>query len=95
MTFVIALGNKPKAESGLYTMAFLVNAILGYYLIACAFILTINAFLGTEFDFGGDAIEQLKEIIQSEIAVLLAALMSSLGVYIINCESSHIGNHAG
>lgn len=29
MTFVIALGNKPKAESGLYTLAFLVNAILG------------------------------------------------------------------
>lgn len=56
------------------------------YLIACAFILTINAFLGTEFQYEGSAVEQIKEILQSEIAVLLAALMSSLGVYIINCK---------
>jgi chitin synthase len=32
LSFVLALGNKPKAERKAYLFAFIVNGVLGYYL---------------------------------------------------------------
>ena len=45
LSFVIALGNRPKSEVGLYTLGFFINAVMGYYLLVAALFLTIRAFM--------------------------------------------------
>lgn len=42
--FILALGNRPKGEVGLYVTTFAVYAVLSAYLIFCSIFLTVKAF---------------------------------------------------
>ncbi|KAG8907052.1 Chitin synthase, class 2 [Tulasnella sp. 403] len=44
LQFVLALGNRPKGEVGLYITTFCVYALLSAYLIFCSIFLTVKAF---------------------------------------------------
>lgn len=43
--FVLALGNRPKGERGLYTTTLVVYALLAIYLIIASWVLTIQALI--------------------------------------------------
>lgn len=84
LQFVLALGNRPKGEVPTYIASFIVFGFMAYYLLVCAVILTIKAF--TKVDFVNAATIQDKLIIlfTGTNGVLLAALFSTFGLYIVS-----------
>jgi len=78
LQFVLALGNRPKGERGLYLVTLWVYAVLAAYLIVCSVILSIEAFkdvLGIEGSIGDKLINMFKQT----NGVLIAAVMSTIG----------------
>ena len=76
--FVLALGNRPKGERGLYLVTLWVYAVLAAYLIVCSVILSIEAFkdvLGIEGSIG----DKLMNMFKQTNGVLIAAVMSTIG----------------
>jgi chitin synthase len=76
--FVLALGNRPKGERGLYLVTLWVYAVLAAYLIVCSVILSIEAFkdvLGVEGSIG----DKLMNMFKQTNGVLIAAVMSTIG----------------
>ncbi|WVQ74921.1 hypothetical protein IAR50_004529 [Cryptococcus sp. DSM 104548] len=55
LQFVLALGNRPKGEKGLYIITFCVYAFLSLYLIVCSIILSVKA-----FEYNGQAGESVQ-----------------------------------
>ncbi|KAF8344932.1 glycosyltransferase family 2 protein [Amanita rubescens] len=85
MQFVLALGNRPKSERTAYSLTIWVFAILSAYLIACSFWLTgitfsgIHKILQTEHTF----LQAVAAILEPPIGPLLAAMLSTFGIYLI------------
>jgi len=85
MQFVLALGNRPKSEKTLYSLTLWVFAILSAYLLVCSFWLTSRTFsdihriLQTEHTF----LKVVAAIFSPPIGPLLAAMLSTFGVYLI------------
>jgi chitin synthase len=76
--FVLALGNRPKGERGLYLVTLWVYAVLALYLIVCSVILSIRAFkdvLGIDGSIG----DKLLNMFKQTNGVLIAAVMSTIG----------------
>jgi chitin synthase len=76
--FVLALGNRPKGERGLYLVTLWVYAVLALYLIVCSVILSIEAFkdvLGIDGSIG----DKLMNMFKKTNGVLIAAVMSTIG----------------
>ena len=76
--FVLALGNRPKGEKGLYLVTLWVYAVLSVYLIVCSVILSIRAFkdvLGIDGSIG----DKLLNMFKQTNGVLIAAVMSTIG----------------
>lgn len=85
LQFILALGNRPKSERFLYKMSFTVFAISAYYLIACAFILVVRAFQNISFTAAETTIaDKVLSIISGTNGVILAALASTYGIYIVS-----------
>ncbi|EOR03651.1 hypothetical protein E3P92_02229 [Wallemia ichthyophaga] len=80
--FVLALGNKPKAERTFYNISFFVFGILGLYLIYSAIFLTVKAFINMKVE-GTNAWERLAYVLESENSVLIAALAATFGIYFL------------
>ncbi|KGB79519.2 chitin synthase [Cryptococcus deuterogattii R265] len=82
LQLVLALGNRPKGEKGLYILTLWVYAFLSLYLIVCSIILSVVAFKGALRD--GESIgAKLGNLFNSTNGVLVAAIMSTIGIYLI------------
>ncbi|KAI0796852.1 chitin synthase [Abortiporus biennis] len=84
MQFVLALGNRPKGERGMYVTTLWVYAILAVYLLVCSFWLTAKAFAAIPAQLKGKtSSEVLGQIFKGEIGALIAAMVSTFGIYLI------------
>jgi len=85
MQFVLALGNRPKSERTAYSLTIWVFAIISAYLIACSFWLTGVTFvqIHTLFQTKHTFLQALAAIFQPPIGPLLAAMLSTFGIYLI------------
>ena len=77
--FVLALGNRPKGERGLYALSFIVFGLLGCYLLGISLWLTINA-LSNIRPRNND---YFHAVFNSTSAVLIASLAAMFGLYLI------------
>ncbi|GAA94465.1 glycosyltransferase family 2 protein [Mixia osmundae IAM 14324] len=84
LSFIIALGNRPKGEAGTYVLMFWIFALLGYYLLVCAVWLTIKAFTGIQWNGASTIGEKVGELLTGSNNVLVAALVSTYGVYLFS-----------
>ncbi|ODN78774.1 hypothetical protein L202_04333 [Cryptococcus amylolentus CBS 6039] len=82
LQFILALGNRPKGEKGLYLLTFCVYAFLSLYLIVCSVILSVKAFQGA-LGLNSGIEDKLKSLFNSTNGVMVAALMSTIGIYLI------------
>lgn len=82
-SFVLALGNRPKGERFSYLMLFIINAVMGFYLLASAILLTVRALTNTEWVTDEDPWENLKNIAFGDSGILVAALISTFGIYVL------------
>ncbi|KAL1413394.1 Chitin synthase, class 7 [Vanrija albida] len=82
LQFIMALGNRPKGEKGLYITTFVVYAALSAYLILCSILLSVVAFKGA-LGGPGTALEKVKTLFNATNGVLVAALASTVGIYLI------------
>ncbi|WVF72834.1 hypothetical protein IAT40_007652 [Kwoniella sp. CBS 6097] len=82
LQFVLALGNRPKGEKGLYILTIGVFAVLSTYLIVCSVILSVVAFKGALSDEGSIG-SKLGNLFNETNGVLVAAVMSTIGIYLI------------
>ncbi|WWC71534.1 uncharacterized protein I206_105492 [Kwoniella pini CBS 10737] len=82
LQFVLALGNRPKGEKGLYLLTLWVYAVLAAYLIVCSVILSVVAFKGALSDPGNIG-QKLGNLFNATNGVLVAAVMSTIGIYLI------------
>lgn len=78
LQFVLALGNRPKGEKGLYILTLWVYAVLAVYLIVCSVILSVKAFQSA-LDVEGNVGVRLAHLVTSTNGVLIAAVMSTIG----------------
>lgn len=83
LQFVLALGNRPKGEQTTYVICLVIFGILSYYLLACAALLTVKAFSSINFDGSPTIKEKFTVLIGGTNGVLLAALVSTYGIYLI------------
>ena len=75
------MGNRPKGERGLYLITLWVYAVLAAYLVCCSVILSVQAF--KEALKAGDSIlEKLAVLFNKTNGVLVAAVMSTIGIYL-------------
>nr|XP_019044727.1 chitin synthase [Kwoniella bestiolae CBS 10118]OCF23657.1 chitin synthase [Kwoniella bestiolae CBS 10118] len=81
LQFVLALGNRPKGEKGLYLLTLWVFAVLAAYLIVCSVILSVVAFKGALSDPGNIG-QKLGNLFNATNGVLVAAVMSTIGIYL-------------
>lgn len=81
LQFVLALGNRPKGERFTYALTLWVFAILSVYLIVCSFWLTVRAFEHLSFKNEPTVSDRIKTILTGPANVLLAALISTFGIY--------------
>lgn len=79
--FVLALGNRPKGERGLYLVTLWVYAALATYLIVCSVILSVKAF-DEALSTGDTIVEKLRILFNKTNGVLVAAVMSTIGIYL-------------
>lgn len=83
LQFVLALGNRPKGEQTTYVICFIIFAVLSYYLFFCALLLTIRAFGSLTFKDSPTIVDKFHVLIGGTNGVLLAALVSTYGIYLI------------
>lgn len=83
LQFVLALGNRPKGEKLTYAITLWVYAILSVYLIVCSILLTIKAFRALNFTDDPTVGSKIHAILTGPAGVLLAALLSTFGIYFI------------
>lgn len=79
---MLALGNRPKGEKGLYLITLWVYAFLSLYLIVCSIVLTVKSFQGV-FGGSGSVGSKFSSLFSSTNGVLVAALLSTIGIYLI------------
>ena len=84
LQFILALGNRPKGEPFLYKVSFCVFAVAAYYLLICAFILVVKAFQNIDFTNDPTISDKVLDMITGTNGVILAALASTFGVYIVS-----------
>ncbi|WVO13477.1 hypothetical protein L204_101097 [Cryptococcus depauperatus] len=82
LQFVLALGNRPKGEKGLYIITLWLFAVLSLYLIVCSVILSVVAFKGA-LGYPGSISQKLGNLFNSTNGVLVAAVMSTIGIYLM------------
>ncbi|KAG0150823.1 hypothetical protein CROQUDRAFT_37815 [Cronartium quercuum f. sp. fusiforme G11] len=83
LQFVLALGNRPKGEQTTYVICMIIFGILSYYLLGCAALLTVKAFEAISFENSPTIKEKFMVLIGGTNGVLLAALVSTYGIYFI------------
>ncbi|EAU87177.1 chitin synthase [Coprinopsis cinerea okayama7 len=87
MQFILALGNRPKSERVAYTASFYVFSILSVYLIFSSLWLTASSFISLESDIARhnykNTLEALKGMFETPIGPLTAAIVSTVGIYLI------------
>lgn len=96
LQFIMALGNRPKGEKGLYILTFMwvlvirspanysVYAILSGYLIVCSIWLSVKAFASALNAEGAKTVlQKLAGLVKASNGVLVAALASTIGIYLI------------
>ncbi|EIW67254.1 hypothetical protein TREMEDRAFT_33680 [Tremella mesenterica DSM 1558] len=83
LQFVLALGNRPKGEKGLYILTLWVFAMLGAYMIVCSVLLSIKAFEDA-LNVAGSAGTKIVHLFKTSNGVLVAAVMSTLGIYLFS-----------
>lgn len=76
--FVLALGNRPKGERGLYLVTLWVYAVLALYLIVCSVILSIQAFKSA-LAVDGNIGQKLANLFKETNGILIAAVLSTVG----------------
>lgn len=81
LQFILALGNRPKGEVGLYVTTFAVYAACAAYLIFCSIYLSIKAFSAISFKNAPTVAEKFTTLLSGPNGVLLAALVSTFGIY--------------
>ncbi|KAH8924519.1 glycosyltransferase family 2 protein [Atractiella rhizophila] len=84
LSFVLALGNRPKGEAPTYIACFIIFALLAYYLLVCAVILTVKAFSAINFTSAPTIQDKIHVLLTGTNGVLLAALVSTYGIYFIS-----------
>ncbi|ORX38479.1 chitin synthase-domain-containing protein [Kockovaella imperatae] len=80
LQFILALGNRPKGEKGLYLLTFWVYAVLAGYMIVCSVILSIKAFQAV-LGVPGSILDKLRDLFNSSNGTLVAAVLSVIGFY--------------
>ncbi|POV94369.1 hypothetical protein PSTT_16894 [Puccinia striiformis] len=83
LQFVLALGNRPKGEQTTYVICFVIFAVLSYYLFVCALLLTMRAFSTLTFKDAPTIMDKFHLLIGGTNGVLLAALVSTYGIYLL------------
>lgn len=88
MQFILALGSRPKGEKGLYITTFVVYGLMSIYLMVCAVWLMIVSFKGVLQNAAKEGYEgawgQFRYLFsQNNSAVLLAAIASTIGIYLL------------
>ncbi|KAJ7595731.1 chitin synthase [Mycena floridula] len=85
LQFVLALGNRPKGERLAYSLTLWVYAILAVYLIVCSFWLTALAFrqIPQALADHKDTVGLVAALLQPPIGPLVAAMLSTFGIYFI------------
>ena len=79
LQFVLALGNRPKAEHIVYTLSMTVFAVLGAYVMAVSLWLTVHSLLNLDINS-----KNYSDVIFSNTtAVLIASLAAMFGIYLI------------
>ena len=76
--FVLALGNRPKGERGLYLVTLWVYAVLALYLIVCSVILSIQAFKSA-LSVDGNIGQKIANLFKETNGILVAAVLSTVG----------------
>lgn len=84
LQFVLALGNRPKGERAAYAITLWVYAFLAVYLLICSFWLTIKAFSAIPAELKDkSASEVFSTFFTTQVGALVAALVSTFGIYFI------------
>jgi len=86
LQFILALGNRPKAERVAYTLTLWVYAVLGLYLLICSLWLTALAFKEIPQAIAshqGNAGGVISAFLQPPLGPLVAAMLSTFGIYFI------------
>lgn len=84
LQFVLALGNRPKAEQRLYILSFLVFAVMGMYLITVSLWLTVKMFTSLVHQIdGNDSFWKVIMTNAQSTTVLIASLIATFGVYLL------------
>lgn len=84
LQFILALGNRPKGEPLMYKISFCIFAFVAYYLLVCAFVLVGKAFSNVDFSNDPTVADKIKDFVSGSNGVILAALASTFGVYIVS-----------
>ncbi|KAI0700792.1 glycosyltransferase family 2 protein [Cytidiella melzeri] len=82
LQFVLALGNRPKGERGLYAATLWVYAFLSLYLIVCSFWLTGKAFANIPNLVKASKNGVISVLFSSSVFVLILAIFSTFGIYL-------------
>jgi len=82
---VLALGNRPKGERAAYSITLWVYALLSMYLLVCSFWLTGRAFAAIPEELKSkSSAEVVKAFFKPPIGALIAAIISTYGIYLIS-----------
>lgn len=87
LQFILALGNRPKAERFAYSLTLWVYAILGLYLLVCSLFLTGLAFQQIPAQLAsrqGDVGGMIAAFLQPPLGPLVAAMLSTFGIYFVS-----------
>ncbi|KAI0346769.1 glycosyltransferase family 2 protein [Trametopsis cervina] len=84
LQFVLALGNRPKGERGLYAATLWVYAFLSLYLLICSFWLTGKAFANIPNILKDKTTtgQVLAAFFEPPVGPLIAAIISTFGIYL-------------
>lgn len=84
LQFVLALGNRPKAEKPLYILSFLVFAVMGLYLLVVSLWLTVDMLtdLAHQIEGSNETFWQVIMTHAKSTTVLIASLIATFGVYL-------------
>ena len=81
---MLALGNRPKGERGLYTTTLWVYAFLSLYLLVCSMALTVKSFLAIPDELKNKTTSQIiATFFTPPVGSLVAAMVSTFGIYLV------------